>query len=281
MAEGFTSEGDHADLRRELCNYLRILESSGVTEIALADGRPSCGADGADGGGGSDAADGTNGVDGADRLGQAKVSWMSDGAGAMSGADAVEALRQAAEACRACFLHRGRTKVVFGEGNPAGRLMFIGEGPGADEDREGRPFVGRAGALLTRIIEAMGLVREEVYIANVVKCRPPGNRTPEPDEIASCLPYLEKQIDLVRPEAICTLGNVATHAVTGERRPISEMRWNAYDYRGIRVFPTFHPAACLRNPDCKKLVWEDVKKIMRMFNLPIRGVKNGPGANRD
>lgn len=255
MAEGLTSKIDHADLRHRLCDYLKLLELSGVTEIALAEASPVSGEEAVEA------------RDGADGSGEAAV---------------VETLRQQAEACRACFLFKGRTKVVFGEGNPAGRLMFIGEGPGADEDREGRPFVGRAGALLTKIIEAMGLARKDVYIANVVKCRPPGNRTPEPDEIAACLPYLEKQIDLVGPEAICTLGNVATHAVTGERRPISEMRWKTYEYRGIKVFPTYHPAACLRNPESKKLVWEDIKKVMRSLNLPIPGVKrNGPSTNRN
>lgn len=257
MARGITSQIGRDDLRRQLCDYLRLLELSGVEEIALAEASPVYAA------------------------GDQQVPDACP-AGSAGGAGLMEVLRGDAEACRACYLHKGRTKVVFGEGNPSGRLMFVGEGPGADEDREGRPFVGRAGALLTKIIEAMGLAREDVYIANVVKCRPPGNRTPEPDEIAACLPYLEKQIDLVGPEAICTLGNVATHAVTGERRPISEMRWHTYEYRGIKVFPTYHPAACLRNPESKKLVWEDIKKVMKSLNLPIRGVKtNGPGANRN
>jgi len=255
MAEGFASETDRDDLRRQLCDYLRLLELSGVEEIVMPEASP------------------VSGIEAGEAPDRGSDSPV-DGAGG------IEILRQEAEACRACYLHKGRTTVVFGEGNPSGRLMFIGEGPGADEDRDGRPFVGRAGMLLTKIIEAMGLAREEVYIANVVKCRPPGNRTPEPDEIASCLPYLEKQIDLVGPEAICTLGNVATHAVTGELRPISEMRWKTYEYRGIKVFPTYHPAACLRNPESKKLVWEDVKKVMKLLNLPIRGVKrNGPGTN--
>lgn len=255
MAGGFAPDIDGADLRRQLCDYLRLLELSGVKEIALEEAAHSRGAETC----------------------QAPDLPSSGTDGQAAG---IETLRLEAEACRACCLHKGRTKVVFGEGNPSGRLMFIGEGPGADEDREGRPFVGRAGMLLTRIIDAMGLARQDVYIANVVKCRPPGNRVPEPDEIASCLPYLEKQIDLVGPEAICTLGNVATHTVTGEHRPVSEMRWKTYEYRGIKVFPTYHPAACLRNPESKKLVWEDIKKVMRQLDLPIRGVKrNGPGTN--
>jgi DNA polymerase len=172
--------------------------------------------------------------------------------------------------------------VVFGEGDPSASLMFVGEGPGADEDAQGRPFVGRAGVLLTKIIQAMGIAREDVYIANVVKCRPPGNRAPEPDEICACLPYLEKQIDLVRPQVICTLGNVATRTLVGEHRPISEMRLSLFAYRGIHLVPTFHPAACLRNPDSKKDVWEDIKKVMRLLGLPIRGAKtDGPGTNRN
>jgi DNA polymerase len=159
--------------------------------------------------------------------------------------------------------------------------MFIGEGPGRDEDLSGEAFVGKAGMLLTRIIEAMGLTREDVYITNIVKCRPPNNRNPELDEISECLPYLEKQIDTIHPEVICTLGVVATQAITGMRRGISAMRGRPHDYRGFTVIPTFHPAACLRYPSNKKLVWEDIKKVMKTLGLPIRGVmRNGPSKNK-
>jgi DNA polymerase len=211
------------------------------------------------------------------------VSGGRDGSGGASGAARpLAGLAAEVAGCRLCDLHKGRTNTVFGEGNARAKLMFIGEGPGADEDAQGRPFVGRAGVLLTKIIEAMGLAREEVYIGNIVKCRPPANRVPDPGEIASCLPYLEKQIEAIGPEIICTLGNVATQTVTGERQPMSQMRGRTYTYRATRVVPTYHPAACLRNPDCKKLVWEDIKIVMKYLNLPIRGVtRNGSGTNRN
>jgi uracil-DNA glycosylase family 4 len=184
-------------------------------------------------------------------------------------------------ACTRCDLHKTRNNMVFGEGDPSSRLMFVGEGPGRDEDLQGRPFVGRAGMLLTKIIQAMGLERKDVYITNIVKCRPPGNRNPEPDEISECLPYLEKQIDLIEPEVICTLGNVATQTLTGMRSGITSMRGRFYDYRGVRLMPTFHPAACLRRAATKRYVWEDIKKIMDVLGLPIRGVmKDGSSKNK-
>ncbi len=190
-------------------------------------------------------------------------------------------LRSVVLSCKRCSLHTRRKNVVFGEGNPRSRLMFIGEAPGEEEDKQGRPFVGRAGMLLTRIIGAMGLKREDVYITNVVKCRPPGNRNPAIDEIAECLPYLEKQVEVIKPEVICTLGLFATHAITGIRQPISQMRGRKYSYRGVVVIPTFHPAACLRNPSTKALVWQDIKKVMKELGLPVRGVmKHGASQNR-
>jgi uracil-DNA glycosylase family 4 len=183
--------------------------------------------------------------------------------------------------CTGCDLHKTRTNTVFGEGSPSSRLMFVGEGPGRDEDLQGRPFVGRAGMLLTKIIQAMGLERKDVYITNIVKCRPPGNRNPEPDEISECLPYLEKQIELIGPEVICTLGNVATQTLTGLRSGITSMRGRFYDYRGVRLMPTFHPAACLRRAATKRYVWEDIKKIMEVLGLPIRGVmRDGSSKNK-
>jgi DNA polymerase len=147
--------------------------------------------------------------------------------------------------------------------------MFIGEGPGRDEDLQGRPFVGRAGMLLTKIIEAMGLSRADVYIANVVKCRPPGNRNPDLDEIAECLPHLERQIEMIKPLVICTLGNISTQTLLDVKSGITSVRGRFFEYRGIKVMPTFHPAACLRKPETKRLVWKDVKQIMKALELPI------------
>ena len=182
-------------------------------------------------------------------------------------AKTLEELRAAIGDCRRCKLWPGRTHLVFGVGNPKARLMFIGEGPGRDEDLQGEPFVGRAGQLLTDIItKGMGLKREDVYIANVVKCRPPENRNPEPDEVASCEPFLKKQIDLVRPEIIIALGKFAVQTLLQSKVPITKVRGNWYTYHGIKLMPTFHPAYLLRNPGDKKLVWEDIKKVIKEMN---------------
>jgi len=176
----------------------------------------------------------------------------------------LEELRTAIGDCRRCKLWSGRTQVVFGVGNRRAKLMFVGEGPGRDEDLQGEPFVGRAGQLLTDIItKGMGLKREDVYIANVVKCRPPENRNPEPDEVASCEPFLKKQIELVRPEVIVALGKFAVQTLLQSKVPISRLRGNWHTYHGIRLMPTFHPAYLLRNPGDKKLVWEDIKKVIK------------------
>jgi len=173
----------------------------------------------------------------------------------------LDALAQRASQCVKCNLHKTRTHVVFGEGNPNARLMFVGEAPGEEEDVQGRPFVGRAGQLLTRIIEAMGLSRDEVYIANILKCRPPGNRGPLPEEIACCVPYLTEQIEIIQPRIICALGAYAAQTLLGSREGIKKLRGRFYDYRGIKLMPTFHPSACLRNPGTKKYVWEDMKQV--------------------
>ena len=179
----------------------------------------------------------------------------------------LEELRATIGDCRRCKLWSGRTHLVFGVGNPKARLMFIGEGPGRDEDLQGEPFVGRAGQLLTDIItKGMGLKREDVYIANVVKCRPPENRNPEPDEVASCEPFLKKQIDLVRPEIIIALGKFAVQTLLQSKVPITKLRGNWHSYHGIKLMPTFHPAYLLRNPGDKKLVWEDIKKVIKEMN---------------
>jgi DNA polymerase len=169
-------------------------------------------------------------------------------------------------ACTRCKLHGlGRTRVVFGVGNPDADLMFVGEAPGADEDEQGVPFVGRAGQLLTKIIEAIGLTRDAVYIANVIKCRPPQNRNPEPDEVATCEPYLFRQIDLIRPRVIVALGKFGAQTLLGTLDPISRLRGRVFDYRGAKLIPTFHPAYLLRNPASKRDVWEDMKLVKRLL----------------
>jgi uracil-DNA glycosylase family 4 len=166
-----------------------------------------------------------------------------------------------AQGCTACRLATTRQKVVFGSGNADADLMFIGEGPGAEEDRQGLPFVGRAGELLTKIIEAIDLRREDVYIANVVKCRPPENRDPEPDEVLACRGFLERQIDLVRPRLLVVLGRIAAHTLLGNQTPISRMRGNWYSIRDTPAMVTFHPAALLRNPALKRPTWDDMRLV--------------------
>lgn len=182
----------------------------------------------------------------------------------------LENLREFVGDCTRCKLAPFRTNLVFGVGNPDAQLMFVGEAPGADEDARGEPFVGRAGQLLTDIIErGMGIRRSDVYICNVIKCRPPENRNPEPDEVASCEPFLFRQIDIVRPRAIVGLGTFAVQAVLKVKTPISKMRGHWHDFRGIRFMPTFHPAYLLRNPSDKRLVWADIQEVMRFLEMPI------------
>ncbi len=164
--------------------------------------------------------------------------------------------------CRRCKLCSTRKNIVFGTGSPTAALMFVGEAPGADEDAQGQPFVGRAGQLLTKMINAMGLSREEVYIANIIKCRPPENRNPQPEEIASCKPFLEKQIEAIRPKVICALGTFSAQTLLETQQKISALRGKFHEYHGVKVLPTFHPAYLLRNPNEKKSVWEDLQKIM-------------------
>jgi uracil-DNA glycosylase family 4 len=189
---------------------------------------------------------------------------LFSGDAAVYEAKSLEELRAAIGDCRRCKLWSGRTHLVFGVGNPNAEVMFVGEGPGRDEDLKGEPFVGRAGQLLTDIItKGMGLRREDVYIANVVKCRPPENRNPEPDEVESCEPFLKKQIDLVRPKIVVALGKFAVQCLLQSKQPISRLRGNWHDYHGVKLMPTFHPAYLLRNPGEKKLVWEDIKKVIQ------------------
>lgn len=181
----------------------------------------------------------------------------------VSESKSLDELRAAIGDCRRCKLWSGRTHLVFGVGNPRAKVMFVGEGPGRDEDLKGEPFVGRAGQLLTDIItKGMGLKREDVYIANVVKCRPPENRNPEPDEVESCEPFLKKQVDLVGPKIIIALGKFAVQCLLQSKQPITRLRGQWHEYQGIRLMPTFHPAYLLRNPGDKKLVWEDIKKVI-------------------
>ncbi|HEY5649610.1 MAG TPA: uracil-DNA glycosylase [Nitrospiria bacterium] len=187
--------------------------------------------------------------------------------GIRSSSGDMEELRVEMGDCSRCKLHAGRKNIVFGSGNPKADLMFVGEGPGEEEDRQGLPFVGKAGQLLTRIIEAMGLGRDEVYIANIIKCRPPRNRNPEPDEIDACIPFLEGQIARVSPRVICALGAFAAQTLLATDRRISGLRGRFHPLArpaglDIKVMPTFHPAYLLRNPQDKKKVWEDVQLIM-------------------
>lgn len=191
-----------------------------------------------------------------------------DGSG--SGPASLDTLRLFIGNCRRCKLCEGRTKLVFGEGSPEAKLVFVGEGPGRDEDLAGLPFVGEAGKLLTKIITAMGLTREEVYICNVVKCRPPKNRDPEDDEVEACLPFLKEQLNLIRPHVICILGRVAGQALLGKDFTITRERGSWYSFMEIPVMPTFHPAYLLRNPSAKRQVWEDIQKVMKRLGLEVK-----------
>jgi DNA polymerase len=167
--------------------------------------------------------------------------------------------------CQRCKLAGGRNHIVFGEGNPRAKLVFVGEGPGFEEDKQGKPFVGAAGQLLTRIIEAIKLTRDQVYICNIIKCRPPGNRNPETDEINACFPFLERQIAAIQPDFICALGSFAAQTLLKTTTPISRLRGRFYEYKGIKVLPTYHPAYLLRNSDKKRDVWEDMKMLMKEY----------------
>ncbi|GFE59687.1 uracil-DNA glycosylase [Geobacter sp. AOG2] len=186
--------------------------------------------------------------------------------------ESLEKIRKSLGDCQRCKLSKGRQNLVFGAGNPQARLVFVGEGPGADEDRQGEPFVGEAGQVLNRIITAMGLKREEVYICNVVKCRPPGNRDPEADEIAACTPFLLRQLQSIHPEAIVALGRFAAQTLLGTKEPISRLRGKFHDYHGVPVMPTYHPSYLLRNrADSGPFweVWEDMTQILRFLKLPV------------
>lgn len=180
-------------------------------------------------------------------------------------ARALEALRMEMGDCQRCKLHKGRKNLVFGEGNPDAELMFVGEAPGREEDLQGRPFVGDAGKLLTRLIKKMGFERGDVYIANIIKSRPPGNRDPEADEVSACIPFLKRQIGIIAPEVIVSLGRVSAHTLTGLNVPISRLRGNFHEFEGIPLMPTFHPAYLLRNPRDKQLVWSDAQQVLGLL----------------
>ena len=191
------------------------------------------------------------------------------------GPDSFAKLAADLDGCTRCKLSAGRTNIVISRGNPKADLMFIGEGPGRDEDRQGKPFVGRAGQLLDKIIAAMGFGRDEVYIANIVKCRPPQNRNPEEDEVETCLPFLHRQIALVQPKVICLLGSVALRALLGNEERISRVRGKFLEYRGVPTLPTYHPAFLLRNPNMKRAVWEDVQKISAKLSRDVVKTERG------
>jgi len=180
--------------------------------------------------------------------------------------ETLEAIREDIGDCRRCALCEQRHNIVFGAGNPKAKLVFVGEGPGRDEDLQGEPFVGAAGELLTKIIQAIKFTRETVYICNIVKCRPPQNRNPLPDEIDTCLPFLERQLDAIQPTFIVALGKVAAQTLLGTDQAISRLRGKFYDYHGIRLLPTYHPAYLLRSPEKKRDVWEDMKLLMREYD---------------
>jgi uracil-DNA glycosylase family 4 len=185
-------------------------------------------------------------------------------------ATALRLIREDIGDCTRCRLHKqGRKQIVFGVGNPHADLMFIGEAPGADEDEQGEPFVGRSGQLLTNMIKAMGLRREDVYIANIIKCRPPGNRTPERDECDTCSPFLMRQIEAVRPKALVALGAVAAKSLLAINAPMSELRGRWYDFRGTKLAVTYHPAFLLRDPRQKKETWKDLQMVMKEMGLPL------------
>ena len=179
--------------------------------------------------------------------------------------ESLDTIRSDLGACQRCKLHKGRKNIVFGYGNPRAKLVFVGEGPGYEEDMQGQPFVGQAGQLLTRILRAIGLTRDDVYICNIIKCRPPGNRNPEPDEIAACIPFLRRQLKTIAPRFICALGTFAAQTLLGTSTPISRLRGRFYPYEGIDLLPTYHPAFLLRNPSKKADVWQDMQKLQEAY----------------
>ncbi len=206
-----------------------------------------------------------NGCRGFDCSSESLAKIRKWGQPVLNSLESLEDVRADLGDCQRCKLAKGPHYIVFGDGNPRAKLVFVGEGPGFEEDRQGKPFVGAAGQLLTRIIEAINLTRSQVYICNIIKCRPPQNRNPEIDEIESCFPFLKRQIKAIQPDFICALGTFAAQTLLETSTPISRLRGRFHDYNGIRVLPTYHPAYLLRNPEKKRDVWEDMKMLMREY----------------
>ena len=225
------------DMVQAVQDYLRYLQRLGVTELPLPEG-----------------------VQRGDTLPESALSTPMQ----------LHQLAETIRDCQNCRLHQGRTQVVFGTGNPAATLVFIGEAPGREEDQQGEPFVGPAGQLLTRIIEAIGLRREHVYMLNVIKCRPPNNRNPLPDELAACRPILQAQLACLQPRIVCALGNFAAQALLQTEEKISRLRGRFHQLGNIQVMPTYHPAYLLRNPQAKRAVWEDMQRVQRALGLGER-----------
>jgi uracil-DNA glycosylase len=211
-------------------------------------------------------AQGVKGVDVSEDVLERMARW---GSGLTQPPESLEDVSKDLGECQRCPLFKTRTRLVFGVGDPRARLVFVGEGPGHDEDQQGEPFVGAAGQLLTRIIGAMGLSREQVYICNIIKCRPPGNRNPSPEEIATCSPFLKRQLAVIQPDFICSLGTFATQTLLNTQTPISRLRGRFHEFEGIQVLPTYHPAYLLRNSEKKRDVWNDMKTLMTAMGLKI------------
>jgi DNA polymerase len=269
-----TRQAEVAQVAAELRRHLAWLADAGVREVpervSPVHGLPAAQGIAAAGHPGSGIAPGSAAIG---RPGERPASSPSGSRYAPGekgcGSAALLAVRQQLGECRRCKLAAGRTNLVFGVGNPGSELMFVGEGPGEDEDRQGEPFVGRAGQLLTKMIGAMGYGREQIYIANVVKCRPPGNRNPEPDEILACEPFLRGQIDAIRPKVIVALGKFAAQTLLRDTSPISRLRGRWFEYEGVRLMPTFHPAYLLRSPNEKGKAWEDLQLVMKELGKPL------------
>ena len=241
-----------SDPRQQLADHLRFYGELGVAGVGMRERSAALGAAGAE---------------------PSDVGRRASDAGveSASAAELLAAVKtEIGPVCARCKLHaQGRTQVVFGVGNPDADLMFVGEAPGADEDVQGIPFVGRAGQLLTKMIEAINLRRDDVYIANVIKCRPPGNRNPEPDEIARCEPFLFQQVDAIRPKVIVALGSFAAKTLLRSEESISRLRGRVYEFHGAQLIPTFHPSFLLRSPDRKRDAWEDLKKARALLTAAV------------
>jgi len=271
-----SEQGKLAAVAADLRAHLEWLRESGVSQIPVVGPLPSAQAPSAQGGGKGAAPPAVGSLrqalkDVVGREAGPKAPGPSpglrspDGGQAPAPAASLEQIRVELGDCRRCKLDGKRRHVVFGVGNPKAELVFVGEGPGEEEDKQGIPFVGAAGQLLTRMIEAMGFKRDEVYICNVVKCRPPGNRNPEPDEIEACEPFLKAQLSSIGPKVIVTLGKFAAQTLLRDATPITRMRGRWREYCGVRLMPTFHPAYLLRSPNEKKKAWDDLQQVMKAF----------------